>query len=270
MAEQEGISSYSGKIGEKVGYRRGSKYFERKKTSSYQPSEESLKSASEFGQASKGSALFRKAFKHLFLRSFIPDLHSRLSKILGKVIRSGPIAKKGKRLIIDGDISLFKGFELNTYRSFEDLSPVSFRMEVQDKSIIARLSFVKDIINQVRGDRAKITTGLAWFDFTRQSYSLINSNPIYVTPKTHLNDKSLKIAIPQDGEWTFIMMASICFESNYQSEHFIISENRRYQAGSIVEALHFREGELILYNPDSPSPLTGDKQGESEFDVYWE
>ncbi|MFC5284821.1 hypothetical protein [Pedobacter alpinus] len=108
MAEQEGVLPYSGKLGDTVGYRRGKKHFKRAKPASYQPGEESQKSSAEFRTGSKACAILKQAIKPLILKHFRLELHNRLSAKLREIIRTGPIDKKGKRGVLDGDLKLLK------------------------------------------------------------------------------------------------------------------------------------------------------------------
>lgn len=270
MAEQEGISSYSGKLGDKVGYRRGKKYFERKRIQPYQPPEESMKSASEFGKASKASALFRKAFGNLFLRSFLPNLHSRLTKAFGSIIRSGPVSEKGKREVIDGNISLLKGFELNSYKKFEDLSPVGVHVEIKDGLLTAKLSSLELRASNIPGDRYKICFGFVWFDFIHGSYSAINANPLYINVGDSIEEKCVRIEIPEQGKFTFVMLATVCMESGGTLQRKTISENRRYQAGGVLEAINFEDSKAVTFDTDSPAPVLKDAKREPVFDISWE
>ncbi len=271
MAKQEGFSTYSGKLGDKVGFRRGKKFFERKNTDSYQPPAESLKSASEFGNASKASAIFRKAFAHLLIRSFMPNIHMRLTKLFGQVICSGPQQKKGERQVSDGDLTLLKNFKFNSYKGFGDLSDLKLSSNIQDGYVnMTILPFKNSVERYLSEYRAKICISFAWFDFAKQNYEVINSNPLYLKTDEEFEGRKLKIPIPKQHAFTLIIFATICFENDPDGKGlFVTSGNRRYQAGAILEAMHFIDGVLQTFVPDIVE-TNAVKEEDPDVDIYWE
>jgi hypothetical protein len=271
MAEQEEMMSFSGSLGNTTGYKRGKKYFKRKKTGSYQPPVESLKSAGEFGKASKASALLRKAFKAYFLLPFIPDLHSRLSKVCAEVIRSGPIALKGKRQLFEGDLDLLKKFEFNIHRKFDSLSDLSIDVIInQDLITISVLPFTIDYHDSLINSRAKIMIGFAWFNFAAQTFKVINSNPIYLPVEETFGGGKVKLTLPKNEDCTLIIMGNICFENIISlNGNYGTIGNRRFKAGKILHAMHFIKGTPHLFEAPTDKKITEIKKDE-DIDVYWE
>lgn len=67
----------------------------------------------EFGQAGKRGKLLRSALRNLINRAKDSRVSSRLHQVLMKVIQSDTVNSRGQRDIIEGDISLLKGFDFN-------------------------------------------------------------------------------------------------------------------------------------------------------------
>lgn len=271
MAEQEHFFTYSGKAGNKVGYRRGKKYFERQKPASYQPPEESLKSANEFGLASKSSALLRNAFSDSLLRQFKTDLHNRLSKRFVEILRSGPIEKKGSRKVFDGELGLLKGFEFNKNQNLDSLIRVKLLTELQDEEVWFKLSPFKwsaNISAPPQAERAWIGVSYAWIDFMAASYFTSKAPPIILKVGEDSKGGKLKIPIQQQKEWALVVILTICFDSQSSGALRIVG-NRLYQAGQIAEALHFSKGKLV----QRENIIAENKQELPEStnpDIFWE
>lgn len=247
MAEQQNVFSYSGNLDNKVGYRRGGKYFLRKKAAPYLLNEESYKRAKEFGLASKASVLLRNALSHLFLIPFKTNLHNRLSKVFGEIIRSGVANNSGERSVFDGYIELLRGFEFNKARRFSDLVSLETMFKIVDKEIWVDLYssapvFAKNV--PVKAERVELTVCNAWIDFTNSISETLNASPILQTVEKPFKGGRLKINIPQEGEWALVVMLTACFHRNSSGDLHIIG-NKRFQTGVIAEVLHFLDGELV-------------------------
>ncbi|MFD1628291.1 hypothetical protein [Pseudopedobacter beijingensis] len=271
MAEQEHSLPYSGKTGNRVGYRRGKKYFERQQTKSYQPPAESLKSANEFGTASKASVLLRNAFKEVLLSSFKTDLHSRLSKRFGEVLRSGPIEKKGTRNVFDGDPEVLRGFEFNKDRSFDGLTLLRLTVNVHDKEVWVQLpSFKREIYTSMppKAERLWVEVSYAWIDFTNAVHFTSKAPPVVFNGAEDFKGGRFKIAIREEKQWALVVMITICFDYNSSGPLGIIG-NKMYQAGRIEKVLYFSDGKLLQYQNNQvksrkePEKVAGP-------DVFWE
>jgi len=247
MAEQQNLFSYSGKLNDMVGYRRGGKYFLRKKANPYVLHQESQKKAKEFGLASKASVLLRKALGHLFLSPFKINLHNRLSKIFGEIIRSGIASENGERQVFDGHLGLLKGFEFSGVRSFDRLVSLMPSCNVMDKEVWIDLGssdpdFIKD--KPAKAERIRLMIGNAWIDFTNANYNTLNASPVLHRIGTPFKGGRLKVSIPQEGEWALVVMVTVCFDRDSSGPLSMIG-NKRYQAGKIAGVLHFLDGNLV-------------------------
>lgn len=247
MGRQNGILPYVGKLGETVGYRRGKAHYTRKKTASYQPSEESLKSANEFGKGSSASALVRKAFKPLFFAPFEENLHSRLAEIFRKVIRSGPAALKGNRSVYDGNVSLLKGFECSTYAKLETLCkqwPTLTLDHQQLKVDFLPINIQKQLKWPPKADKALFMVGFAAFDFEQLSLQYQSSEPLILKKTEDFEGGQLAFNIPEQKEQLLMVMMNICYGNNS------IINNRKFLACAIIDAFHLKDGQLVLFEPE--------------------
>ncbi len=65
---------------------------------------------SEFGQAAKASALIRRAFMQLAPKTAQDEIHARLTRVCKSIINSDASHARGSRQLLNGDHSLFQGF----------------------------------------------------------------------------------------------------------------------------------------------------------------
>ncbi|MBD3749096.1 MAG: hypothetical protein IE931_06335 [Sphingobacteriales bacterium] len=247
MGRQNGILPYVGKLGETVGYRRGKEHYTRKKTASYQPSEESLKSANEFGKGSSASALVRKAFKPLFFAPFEENLHSRLAEVFRKIMRSGPEALKGNRRVYDGNVSLLKGFECSTHAKLENLCTQWPGLSLNQQQLIIDFLPIK-VKNQIKwppkADKALFMVGFAAFDFEQSSFQLSLSEPLTIEKTADFTGGQLAFNIPKQKEQIIMVMMNLRYRSSG------IINNQKFLAGAIVDAFHLKEGKIVHFEPE--------------------
>jgi len=251
MAEQQGILVFSGKIGEIVGYNRGKKKYARGKAKPYELTDESKKSGTEFGRGSTACALVKQAFSSLILSNFKTDLHNRLSEKLREVIRSGPIAKKGKRRVFDGDISLLKGFGFSSYTSFGRLVFFSPVVEISAESIrISIPAFTwKDLKAPEKASRVIFGMAAGYFDFHENTYRTTLAGNLEADKGKPFSGASITIPIPPLNEQAVLVMMNVFFEETHGSRVFKI-DRRNCQAGIILDAVHIRKGKVLVFKQE--------------------
>lgn len=271
MAEQQNIFSYTGNLGDKVGYRRGGKYFLRKKAAPYALSEKSYKSAREFGLASKASVLLRNALDHLFLTPFKTNLHNRISKVFGEIIRSGTPNDAGRRSVFDGYVGLLKGFEFNKDRRFSDLVSLESKYSIIAKEIWIDLFSTAPVFSKNipdKAERVELRVCTAWIDFANSVSETLNASPVLLPVGKPFKGGRLKIAIPQEGEWVFVVLFRACFDRNSSGELSLIG-NKRFQGGVIAEVLHFLDGVVVEREYNAPE-VVKEKEVVRGIDLEWE
>src|SRR5690606_19287669 len=199
MAEQQRFSTYSGKLGNMIGYRRGDKHYERMKTRSYQPGEESQKSGIEFGRGSKACALLKSAFAPLLLKAFSIDLHNRLSEKLRNIIRTGPISLKGDRVLFDGDLGLLRGFELNSKVRLSNLCtiPINTSVGTQQAEVAIPPFHWQDYIKAPKKAKSiKIGMCCVFVDFNTNEYTAVKAEYLQIARNETFLGGRFKIAVP--------------------------------------------------------------------------
>lgn len=270
MAEQQGFLPYSGKLGDTVGYRRGKKHFKRARPRSYQPGEESLKSGAEFGTGSVGCALLKMAFAPLLLRAFSADLHNRLAGKLREVIRTGPLAKKGNRGIFDGNVSLLKSFEFNSKVNFQKLTRMHVNPNVTGKEVkvsIRPFEWAGTIHPPKHGQHVKIGFCCVFADFNKSSFTAVKADDLRIERNEDFPGGRFKIAIPEEEELVVLLMMNIFFESNLGNNVYMI-ENKQYQAGIILDAVHLKNGEVVKFIEEELPKK--DEEPLKQPDAFWE
>lgn len=258
MGRQNGILPFVGKIGDTVGYRKGDTHYIRKASASYQPTAESLKSATEFGKGSSAAALVRKAFNPMFFSPFKERLHIRLSEVFRQIIRTGPEALKGKRTIYNGNIALLKGFECSTYANLKDLCRALPQLNLEEKQL--SLEFLpmqpaKEIRFPKSNSQAVFQAAFTAFDFEEASFEYQVSAPLPIHTSEDFNGAQLEFPIPNKKEQVLIVMLTLHFEDP------IIIENRKFLAACILDAFHLRDGVLVNFENEEV-PITTEKTPE--------
>ncbi|HTN19512.1 MAG TPA: hypothetical protein VL125_03510 [Pelobium sp.] len=274
MAEQEGTLPFTGKLGDTVGYRRGSKYFKRAKPASYQPTAESQKSGAEFGAGSKATALLKSAFSPLILRSFKFTLHNRLAGKLRQIIRTGPVANKGQRAVFDGNLSLLKGFQLHPRVGFFNLCAVNFSSQITASQIHLRIpafSWTNSIKAPKTADRVKIGLCCVFADFNAGSdgagnFESINVDHLTVEKDQNFPGASFSLDIPVKQELAVLLVMNVFFEADSSGKSMIV-DNQNFQAGLILDVAHLKDGALVEFVAEKPS----EKPEKPAFkpDAFW-
>ncbi|MBO9635948.1 MAG: hypothetical protein J7578_22790, partial [Chitinophagaceae bacterium] len=69
----------------------------------------------EFRKAMKAGQLIRYASRHLIAKASLPSLSkiNRMQSVLMRIIKTDGISDRGSREVSKGDLSLFRGFDIN-------------------------------------------------------------------------------------------------------------------------------------------------------------
>ena len=250
MATQEGIISYSGKLGDTVGYRRGKELYARKLNTHCALTNETQKSGAEFGYGSKACVLAKHALAPLMLRPFKAGLHNRLAEAFRKVIRSGPMAKKGQRTVYDGNVALLAGFEFNTKQYLASLLPLNFKLDYNEGKLNLAFDAIDWLALLRKPDKAGavvLNLGVAFLDFTAATYHLKLAPAIKITNNAAFKGGSLNMEVPAAKEQLILVVANLYFER--EKECWLIDQ-QLYQAGKCLAALHLRNGQLVVFEPE--------------------
>ncbi|MBT0810908.1 hypothetical protein KIH41_06395 [Litoribacter ruber] len=136
MAKQEGLIKLTGKLGEVVFYKNKDGYFA--KTKGGASRERILKEAgfartrenmAEFGSAASMVSQLKLALWPGSLRCAPNKLHSRLSSVLNRILKSDPENSRGERTLLKGGWDLMRNFQFNDKSKFSNVVKVKPRIE---------------------------------------------------------------------------------------------------------------------------------------------
>ncbi len=120
MAEQSGILPLRGTLGNINFFRKGNAYKARTKTSvdanriaNDVAFERTRENGQEFGRAGSGSKILRRSISTLIKKAADKKMRNRSMKEMMRVVKADTVNIRGGRTVVDGDLSLLKGFEFN-------------------------------------------------------------------------------------------------------------------------------------------------------------
>lgn len=120
MARQKGIIKLMGTVGDITFYKAKEGFLAREKGGvdksrimndpNFQRTREN---GAEFGRAGASGKMLRTSFRAGLLNSADSRMVGRLTKEMVKVIQTDTVSDRGERNVIDGDLSLLRGFDFN-------------------------------------------------------------------------------------------------------------------------------------------------------------
>jgi|GEM_PF-4942543 hypothetical protein len=247
MAIQRGIIPLTGKAGTLVGYRLNGKNIVRSLPQPYELTANTWKAASDFGKASAAASLVNRGLSVISKEVADNQLYHRLSSVLIKVIGSASHLPQGKREAAAGNLALFKGLQLNRFRSVQKVFPAE---------LIARVNPGQDISISWSGLGRRDKD---WFppkaaslvikvcccacDFPGKQYT--------VTPFEQVISLKEVFSLPAPlhffAEDINNRVAIIAAGFHYLDEYDRPIGDRKWRAGSILEAVLVRGGEVVTF-----------------------
>lgn len=198
MARQSSFIKLEGTIGDVTFYKGKNGYNARQKGGvpksrimndpSFQRTRENL---AEFARAATSSKFLKDAFREITLRSRDLRTHNRLYSTALRVIKSDPTSKRGERIIANGDITIFNGFQFSYNAMWESTVFVPFTVDNGTSDVTVNLNdFVpsKMLANPQGATHFRLFLVNAAVDFTEEVYrsqSIVGPEmPINITPVT--------------------------------------------------------------------------------------
>ncbi len=168
----------------------------------------------EFGQAAKGSALIRRAFRTMIPKVANDELHSRLTKVCKEVINSDSGHPRGNRMLMNGDISLLNGFNFSSTGRFGMIVRLPLQHVVDRAEGIVRVGLpafapADGIRFPKHATHARLKLGVAVVDFEKETFTFESacSAPVPKGRKP-IHPEDLTVQIPAGtSEPLFIAMA---------------------------------------------------------------
>ncbi|QXU39822.1 hypothetical protein [Pedobacter sp. D749] len=246
MASQNGIIKINGQLGDLVFYKRGNTDVVRQKAAHKQQTEASKKSSRDFGTASRNAAYIRKAFAPLVKLYAYGDLLNRLNKRFIEIFKTMPAEQAGNKKLIDGNITLLKGFEFNSSKALEQLwlRETDLRIEPDGlvKLILPKCELKTLMKPHPKATEARLQVMGFHFELDDQGgYEIIEVNDLVIPlnnmpfPKT-----TLTLGLNHQGDKALIFAMGISFFTG--AARFA---DRRYYACKIIHALHVKDGVIV-------------------------
>ncbi|WP_109699113.1 hypothetical protein [Chitinophaga deserti] len=169
---------------------------------------------SEFGQAAKGSALIRRAFRAMMPKVANDELHSRLTKVCKDIINSDTSHQRGSRMLMNGNLSLLRGFNFSPAGKFGLIVSIPLHHTVDRTAGTVRIGMPAfapaDAIRFPKhATHARLKMGVAVLNFEKDMFTFVSacSSPIPKGRKP-INPEDLTVQIPAGtSDPLFIAMA---------------------------------------------------------------
>lgn len=250
MANQSGVITLSGKLDKQVYFRRNGKNFARTAPEHVQLSENSKKSSKEFGRASSAASLVRQAFS--FIVNPIADkaFSQRLRSCFVKVISSAYSKPNGEREVTDGDLALLKGFQFNRYTRLWNIFSIEPLVEINPETGISITVPGFRLAGTVNAPPGAVTLVIQLCccacDFPAKNGLLARADDLQINL-----DKPFfpggTISFP--GEATDSKVLLVATGAYFLNSAGMLTANRNWMAGSIIEAGMVREGHIVPFQP---------------------
>lgn len=246
MAIQNGIIKINGQLGDLVFYKRGNTDVVRQKAAHKQQTEASKKSSRDFGTASRNAAYIRKAFAPLVKLYAYGDLLNRLNKRFIEIFKTIPAEQAGNKKLIDGDITLLRGFEFNSSKPLGTLWLNETVLRIDPDGLV-KLMLPKGELKSLLKPHPKATEArlqVIGFHFELDDnggYEIIEVNDLVIPLSNSYFPKTvLTLHLDHKGDKALIFAMGISFFSG--TARFA---DRRYYAGKIIHTLHLKDGLVV-------------------------
>ena len=246
MAIQNGIITVSGKLGELVFYRRKQKYVSRKTSKPYQLSAASIKSSTDFGQASKNAAYLRKAFAPLVAYYADNDIVNRLNAKMNALFKKIPDVFKGQKQLRHADLSQLVDFQFNVHTSLSRLLLALPDCNLtQDGLLTITLpkNAIKPLATTKRRYKAlKLQLMVFNLGFEAEDYELFRVNDLVIDiGQTSFPEARVVVPTQQGGERALV----VALGAAYCDEDRTPTGDRRHFACQLVYAANVSDGKVV-------------------------
>lgn len=257
MAIQTGIITLSGRIGNVVHYERDGVNCSRTVAEKYALTEATKKSGAEFGKASAAGALIRKGMEPIIKRMMHSKLVNKINKRLIKIINTGPVALKGDREVIDGDVALLKDLEFNPYSTVGRLTFLLPTMAIDPMECI-RFMLPRMEMSYAFNPPPKAAFGV--LQLICCTYDFPAKNGRFARPDELVIPLNKKVFPGADLELPLYELES-CVLLVGMGVYFLTAENipignRQWYGGNIVEAVAIKDGKVVQFEyPPLAAPV---------------
>jgi hypothetical protein len=248
MATHKSIITLSGKLDNQVYYTRNGKKLVRKAPEKPQLSENSKKSAAEFGRAGAAASLVKPRLS--FVTTPIADngLYNRLSACFLKVIHSCYTKQHGEREVADGDLALLKGFQLNRHTNSQKVCAAEPVVNINPGTGI---SFsipgfrLQDMVTAPpNADTLVIQLCCCACDFSGKTGLVAKTNDLHISLHKPFFPGAI-LSLPDGATNGKVLLVAINFY--FLNRDGLPINDRNHKAGKIIEAVLIREGRIVPF-----------------------
>lgn len=273
MAVQTGVITSSGKLGNKVYYKRNGKDLVRSAANkaTYRLSEHSKKSSYNFGTASKAASLVHKGLSPLTKHLSDIGLIYRLRSKMIAVVNSAPASSEGKRDILEGNFGLLKECKFNKHKDLSGLIYFSPLLEFnlpENKLIITvpPLTINRTFDAPPQAETAVLQLMSCSFDFAAGNGRFARPEDLLIRlDATTFSGGSLEIPLEDLDEKGLVIAMGI----HYLDARNIFIQNRKWYAGNIMEAVFIRNGSIVTFQYPKEKNIPA-REKKSENRISWQ
>jgi hypothetical protein len=201
--------------------------------------ERSWENNAEFGRASNGGKLLRRAFYPYVKTVTNAFLNNRLTSSMYKMIRKDPVNVRGKRMILNATSDLLTGFEFNPKSSFRDCCNALYTIKAdrdkgEIKVEIPSFNPMLCIAAPEKATHFKIISGAATIDFEKDDCrSQLNESVIISLASTITNEIRLTHLVLPQTQLPLFMVMGIVFYQDDDGDMYEM-RNRAFNALKVV------------------------------------
>jgi len=268
MATLNGIVRFSGQLGDLVFYRRGKKDVVRHAPTVHHLSENSRKSATDFGNASRNAAYIRKAFAAMVKDYGYGDLHNRLNKRLIEIFKTVPPVQKEQKKLVDGNIKLLQGFEFNSATKLQQLLIQKPAVILTDKCaiqlLIPKIETKRMVKFVPKSDDFVLQLSVFSFEANSEKYELINVNDLrFSLEESEFPGAKLQVTFEPEGNRILLVAIGLHYLHGQ-----IKKDDRRYYGCQISHCFHIQDGVEVEFVEQAKEKV--ELSDEEEQGLSWE
>lgn len=219
MAKQAGPNYYTGKLGNKIGYKIKGVYYERMMPTEVKRSEATKEAALDFGMASKLGKLLRNA---LLPKLDIPadgTLTNRLNQTLAPIIKLANFS------------ALLEGFNFNTYTPLEKLLRQKPTLQKKRGGTFLLQIPAQDISKSRSTTHIEIKAMAVSVNFDKQKHATLQEEVLLIDVKKSFTGATFPLPAP-GKDVTLYMLQVRALELVNRKYYDVL--NRRYYAAEII------------------------------------
>jgi hypothetical protein len=224
MARQKSILKLSGKIGDLSFYKTKDGYLAREKggvpgdrIATAPEFQRTRENNAEFGRAGKACKLLRDTFRMMLQKSADRKLVPRLTAEMMKVIKQDQTSVRGLRNVLDGELEILQGFEVNSNAllSANFFAPYTVTIDrVTGQLAVAVPAFqpATMVLNPGGATHFRIMTGGAAIDFEQMSAESDTADSGYLPLSGEITPpQSLSVSVSANSTHPFFVALAIEF-----------------------------------------------------------